>query len=249
VRKYLFIGLCCLVVVAAGIWFLSRRNLEIKSPAPTEPAPNVKATLPVEPEKVIDYGRLKETKDSPLAELMKERKAGYGVNNSLDMIVKSDETIKVGDNTVPMKKILDEVRLQQGEILETDLQTGRDGKTSQEYGIHVVQPEDNIWDIHFRLLKEYYNHKGIQVSPLADEPDRLGRSSGVGKLLKFSEHMVHIYNVKEGKLETNLDQIYPLTKVVVYNMSHIFALLDRIDYKDVNRIEFDGETLWLPAEM
>jgi hypothetical protein len=248
-RKYLLIALCCLCVGAAGIWFLSRRNLQTSTPAQVEPVPNVKATLPVEPEKLIDYGKLKETEDSPLAELMKERKAGYGVEKSLDMIVKSDETIKVGDNTVPMKKILDEVKLKQGEILETDLQTGTDVKTPQEYGIHVVQTEDNIWDIHFKLLKEYYDHKGIQVSPLADEPDRVGRSSGVGKLLKFSEHMVHIYNVKEGTLETNLDQIYPLSKVVVYNMTHIFALLDRIDYKDVNRIEFDGETLWLPAEM
>lgn len=248
-RKYLLIALCCLVVVATGIWFLSGRNLETKPPVPIEPAPNAKATLPIEPEKLIDYGKLKETENSPLAELMKDRKAGYGVEKSLDMIVKSDETIKVGDNTVPMKKILDEVRLKQGEILETDLQTGTDGKTPQEYGIHVVQPEDNIWDIHFKLLKEYYDHKGIQVSPLADEPDHLGKSSGVGKLLKFSEHMVHIYNVKEGRLETNLDQIYPLSKVVVYNMSHIFALLDRINYKDVSRIEFDGETLWLPAEM
>ena len=119
----------------------------------------------------------------------------------------------------------------------------------EEYGIHVVQANDNIWDIHFKLLRDYYDHKGIQVAPLADEPDTKGKSSGIGKILKFSEHMVHIYNVKESKLSTNLDQIYPLSKIVVYNMSFIFALLDRIDYKDVARIEFDGETLWLPAEL
>jgi len=116
------------------------------------------------------------------------------------------------------------------------------------YGIHVVQPGENIWEIHFRLLEDYYDNKGIALSPLSDEPDDLGHSSGVGKILKFSEEMVHIYNLKERKLETSLDFIYPLSKIVVYNMGHVFALLDRINYKDVERIAFDGETLWLPAE-
>jgi hypothetical protein len=31
-------------------------------------------------------------------------------------------------------------------------------------------------------------------------------------------------------------------------MEQIFALLDLIDYEKVNRIQFDGETLWIPAE-
>jgi hypothetical protein len=112
----------------------------------------------------------------------------------------------------------------------------------------VVQPGENIWEIHFRLLEDYYDDKEIALSPLSDEPDRLGYSSGVGKILKFSEEMVHIYNLKERKLETSLDLIYPLSKIVVYNMGNVFALLDRINYKDVERIAFDGETLWLPAE-
>jgi len=105
-----------------------------------------------------------------------------------------------------------------------------------------------MWDIHFRLLKEYYDHKEIELSALADEPDRLGYSSGVGKILKFSEQMVHIYNMRERKLDTELGLIYPLSKVVIYNMGNVFALLERINYEDVQRIEFDGETLWLPAE-
>lgn len=210
-----------------------------------EAAPRVE----IPAEKVIDYGKIKENSDKALTDLMQERKEPYGVEQSLDMIVKSDESIKVGDETVSMKKILDKVRLEQGEILESNLGTGPEEKKLEEYGIHVVQEKDNIWDIHFKLLRDYYAHKGIDVSPLADEPDLRGRSSGVGKILKFSEHMVHIYNLKEHTLETDLDQIYPLTKVVVYNMGFIFALLDRVDYEDVQRIEFDGETLWLPADL
>jgi len=38
-----------------------------------------------------------------------------------------------------------------------------------------------------------------------------------------------------------------LSKIVIYNMDRVFALLDAIDYEDVNQIEFDGETIWLPA--
>jgi hypothetical protein len=239
----------CVALVAGGVWFFLQQpktpQLIVEQPAQA-PA---KARLAIPEEKVIDYGKLRDAKDDELSQLMEERKATYGVEKSIDMIVKSDESIKVGEQTVQMEKILDQVRLNQGEILETDLATGTVKGKPREYGIHVVQPSDNIWDVHFKLLKDYYDHKGIQISPLADEPDRGGKSSGVGKILKFSEHMVHIYNVKDGKLESDLDLIYPMSKIVVYNMSYIFALLDRIDYQDVERIEFDGETLWLPAEL
>ncbi|MBU4184653.1 MAG: hypothetical protein KKC23_00315, partial [Proteobacteria bacterium] len=108
--------------------------------------------------------------------------------------------------------------------------------------------EDNIWNIHFNFLKDYFDHKGIALSPLADEPDRRGFSSGVGKILKFSEKIVTIYNIKERKIAVDINLIYPLSKVVVYNMDRIFALLDRIDYNNANRIQFDGETLWINSD-
>jgi hypothetical protein len=231
------------------MWFMSRPPDKSPIEAASSPRPVVAPRVEIPTEKVIDYGKIKENSDSTLTDLMNERKEPYGVEQSIDMIVKSDESIKVGDETVPMKTILDQVRLEQGEIIETNLGKTPEEKKPGEYGIRVVQAQENIWDIHFKLLKDYYAHKGIHVSPLADEPDLQGRSSGVGKILKFSEHMVHIYNMREHKLETDLNQIYPLTKVVVYNMSFIFALLDRVDYQDVHRIEFDGETLWLPAEL
>jgi len=59
---------------------------------------------------------------------------------------------------------------------------------------------------------------------------------------------VHIYNIKDRKLDTELNRILPLSKIVVYNMQRIFALLDQIDYNHVNHIRFDGETFWIPAE-
>ena len=104
----------------------------------------------------------------------------------------------------------------------------------------------NIWNIHFTFLKDYFGLRGIQLSPREDEPDNQGISSGVGKLLKFSEKMVYIYNIRQRRIDVNLDLIHTLSKIVVFKMKQIFTLLDQIDYKHVNRIQFDGDTLWLP---
>ena len=246
--KYVLLASLCVILIGVGLWLALREGEgPAKSPQPTL-TPGATKKMAVPSEKVIDYNKLQERTDESLTALMEARKAPYGVEKSIDMIVRSDESIKVGEETLRMKKILDEVRLRLGEIVETDL--AGESKPEEEgdvFGIHVVQPHENIWDIHFNLLKDYYDHKGIQLSPLADEPHPQGYSSGVGKILKFSESLVHIYNLRERRLETDLDQIYPLSKIVIYNMSRVFALLDRIDYEDVNRIEFDGETLWLPA--
>jgi hypothetical protein len=122
------------------------------------------------------------------------------------------------------------------------------GSAVGAYGIHVVKPGDNIWNIHFQFLKSYFSKRGVTVSPVADEPLKTGTSSGVGKLLKFSENMVHIYNLKTEQIDRDLHTIEPLSKIVVFNLGQVFALLDTIDYDQINHIEFDGETLWLPAE-
>ena len=245
--KHVFVGACCIVLIGIGLWFVWRQAREpIKQPGGAFSTTS-KKRMPVSSEKVIDYGKLREKSDEALTALMEERKAPYGIEKSIDMIVRPDESIKVGKETVRMQKILDEVRVKQGEILETDLVAETKPNERDAFGIHVVQPDENIWDIHFNLLNDYYDHKGIHLSPLADEPDRLGYSSGVGKILKFSENLVHIYNLRKRALDSDLHLIYPLSKIVVYNMGRVFALLDRINYKDVNRIEFDGETLWLPA--
>jgi hypothetical protein len=75
-----------------------------------------------------------------------------------------------------------------------------------------------------------------------------GYSSGVGKLLKFSENMVYIYNVIEKTFSENLNLIEPQSKIVIYKMDRVFAFLEQVDYQKINRIQFDGDTLWVPAE-
>jgi len=121
-------------------------------------------------------------------------------------------------------------------------------KKNEIYGVYVVRPGDNIWNIHFTFLKDYFEVRGIELAPLSDEPSSLGVSSGVGKLLKFSEKIVYIYNIRQHKIDVNLDLIHPLSKIVVFKMNQVFSLLDQIDYKNINRIQFDGETLWLPPQ-
>ena len=245
-KKVLGIAAICVILLALGIAGLKLWQKQGTTPV-TENLPQ-KIRIPVQPQPILDYNRLE--KDKELNTLMNKRKEEYGVNKGIDMIVSSDESIKVGDSTIQMQEILDKIDLSRGDIVEKNIQSiGADSnKNIQFFGIHVVQPGDNIWNIHFKFLKNYFENKGISLSPLADEPNQRGLSSGVGKLLKFSENIVYIYNIKERKLDTDLNIIQPLSKIVVYNMNQVFALLNQIDYSQVNLIHFDGETLWIPAE-
>lgn len=226
-------------IAAAGLFLMQK-----KLTGPVEKNLSEKVHVPIKSQPVIDYNKLE--KDKELQILTQKRKTKYGVEKSVDIIVKSDESLKIGDSIVPMQEILDKIRIKSGDIIEKDIEgaTLPDGRI-RAFGIYVVKPEDNIWNIHFKFLKDYFDHKGVALAPLADEPDRKGFSSGIGKLLKFSEKIVTIYNIKERKIAVNLNLIYPLSKVVVYNMDRIFALLDRIDYNNANHIQFDGETLWI----
>ena len=75
-----------------------------------------------------------------------------------------------------------------------------------------------------------------------------GQSSGVGKILKFSESMVVIYNLLEKKMEMDINLLKPLSKIIVYNMDEVFSLLHDINFDKIDRIQFDGKTIWIPAK-
>ena len=159
------------------------------------------------------------------------------------------EAIRAAGSEAPeaLARRLGDLRVRRSDLADRlARQTGAAGGV-EAYGIHVVQPGDNIWDIHFRFLREYFEDRGVTLSPVDDEPTAPGRSSGVGRILKFSENMVYIYNIRERQLGTDLDLIHPLSKIVVFNLGRALALLDRIDYRRIDRVRFDGETLWVPA--
>ena len=150
-----------------------------------------------------------------------------------------------------MKSIQDDINtlmLKKGDLESELKQLLTEKEKPEAYGIYVVQNGDNIWDVHFAFLTEYFTSRGIVLSRTADEPDAGGKSSGVGKILKFSENIVYIYNTRDRRLEKDINMIHPLSKIVVFNMGQVFELLDRLAYGDIEKIEFDGDNLWLPAE-
>ncbi|MCP4720101.1 MAG: hypothetical protein GY860_11645, partial [Desulfobacteraceae bacterium] len=163
----------------------------------------VKGSINVPP--TIDYKDLE--KDKTLKTLMDTRKEDLGIQKSLDMIVKSDESFIINGSRVSMKEILEKAFTKSGDVYQENISTsgGAIPGKIRRYGIHVVQPGDNIWNIHFNILKEYYGNRDIQVASKADEPGNLGFSSGVGKILKFSETMVIIYNLIEKKVVEDIN--------------------------------------------
>lgn len=200
------------------------------------------------PPHTIDYKDL--TADSPTEQMMTARKEKLGIKESLDMIVRSDESFIVGDKKVSMVEILEKVFTRKGDILREKISESGESvpEDIREYGIYVVQPGDNIWNIHFNILKEYYHSQGINVAPKADEPFDTGLSSGVGKILKFSETMVVIYNLIDEQVVADIDILEPLSKIVIYNMDEVFSLLQDINYDNVDRVQFDGRTIWIPTQ-
>ncbi len=245
-NKILGIIAICVVITAVIVAGLKFRAKQEKQPEPAPPKPVVQPDSQPEPRRVMDYNKLEQ--DNNLNTLMKERKAKYGIENGIDLVVRSDESLKVGNKIVSMEKILDETRLKQGDLVEKNISNKNKKRPAEELGIYVVQKGDNIWNIHFRMLKDYFDRRQISLSPVADEPKQNGSSTGVGKILKFSENIVYIYNLNEETFDTEINLIQPLSKIVIYRMGEVFALLEQIDYKNVNHIQFDGEVLWIPGD-
>lgn len=353
-KKLTMLVILVALIIAACAGLLWWRFHKQAPPVATQaPAPEVRQ--PVEAPAVIDYDRLDENKQ--MQTMIDDRKNAYGVKDGLDMIVRPDESIRIGGKTISIQEIIDTIRLHEGEIVEQDVtgydeqqraliarrnrlvelelaerrlreleaqldaddagpsdliearskeverlkpmvdayqellqsqqareqylelaKTGDDQqknkahkalrdleahrqeleqmlmlppipkKMRNELGIYVVQPGDNIWNIHFRFLRDYFKQRGVELSPLSDEPGKQGKSSGVGKILKFSEKLVFIYNIRERKIEWDLNLIYPRNKLVVYQMERVFNLLAPIELQNVDRIQFDGENIWISAE-
>ena len=232
-------GVIILLLVLAAGWLWVREN-EKSIPRP------VVERLPVHPPATIDTSQVK--KNPELNALMEKRKEEYGVGSGVEVIAKPGESIKVGKTVVPMNEVLNKIQSGKQHITETDLAKPSSSATPDAYGIYVVRPGDNIWDVHFRILKSFFAGKGITLSRWADQPLRNGDSSGVGRILKYSEKMVSIYNIEEHRVDTHLNLIQPYSKIVVFNIGQALEILKQIDYQHINNVRFDGERLSISPE-
>lgn len=169
-----------------------------------------------------------------------ERKASFGLNQSLDVVVRSDESIVLNDNVVSMAELARELDRYRGQVSDQSLE-GRDQLSA--WGVYRVRPGDNLWNIHLALLTEYLAGHGVKLAPGADQPKPTGYSSGVGRILKFAEHMVGVYNVKTRRMSHNINLLEPGEKIVVFNLSEIFGQLKGINPQDLDGVMFDGRVL------
>ena len=260
-------------------WDVPPQPAEAPRPAVTQSV-SQSVTLPAtQPrQEVIDYDKLKDRTDPTLQAAIDDRKDDFGLTDSVDMVAREEETIKVGGETVSLSEILAEIGKNEGEaskqpdpaaavdspagreMTASDLANGEAGqagarpgepaeirKQVQFYGIYVVRAGDNLWNIHFAILREYLKHKGIETSPNADARTAGGTSSGVGRILKDAESMVHIFNVRTKTLDRNLNLLKPDEKVVIFNLTRLENILGQINAGNIDTVVYDGKELYLPG--
>lgn len=259
----------------------AKKQVEGKLAKKSLPAPVTKPAEVPPPAPIIDYEKIEEKSDRDLKRLVQQRKKEFGVEKSVDMVVKPGEHIRVGEEIVPLDRILAEIEAQKEEKraqVTTPSQPAKEmpapsqpvkpetkpippmlrepikplpaeprKKTVGYYGVYVVRPGDNLWNIHFAFLREYFGSKGIQIPLDADEP--IGsRSSGIGRILKYAETMVHIFNLKTKKLSKDLNLLEPKEKIVIFNLSALDQALAPLTYEEIDAIHFDGRDLILPEQ-
>jgi hypothetical protein len=49
-------------------------------------------------------------------------------------------------------------------------------------------------------------------------------------------------------VDVDINLLSPLSKIIVYNMDEVFSLLRDINFDTIDRIQFDGKTIWVPAK-
>ena len=155
-------------------------------------------------------------------------------------------------NPVQSKQKIDKSDLKAQDELEiesyfaTMIHSTEPKKQSTSYGIYLTRNGDNLWNIHFTFLREYFSARGIKISTIADEP--LGdQSSGVGRILKYAEEMVYVFNLKTKKLSKDINLLKPLEKIVIFNVSKLHNVLSSLSEGQLNSIHFDGHDLKIPG--
>ncbi len=194
----------------------------------------------------------------------KQRRQAFQLNKSVDHIVLKDEPFQVDGQKLTIGSILKHLNGKTGKagqsaplpgIEEHDLTADTDNSRTPEqaqstqklayYGVRVVRPGENLWNIDYAIIREYFARRQILLPAVADEPAPDGRSSGIGRLLKFIQGVVYIYNVKEHRLETNPNLIHPSAIVVFFKISDLFAALNQLQPGDLQMLHYVRDSLRL----
>ncbi len=180
----------------------------------------------------------------PVETSQEQRKEAFGLSNSVDHVLLKDEPFELGGKTLTIDGIQSDMRGQRGEGAPgAAAQAG--GADSPYYAVRIVRPADNVWKIHYAILQEYLARRQVILPKNADRKLPNGRSSSVGKLLKFIESVVTVYNVDQSKIEKNINVIYPGSLVVFFKISDLFKALDKLQSDDWKWIRYVKGTIRL----
>jgi hypothetical protein len=160
-----------------------------------------------------------------------ERKQAFGLENSVDHIILKDEPFEIAGKTYTIDGIQSEIQKSRTQM-QTAGSSAPVGADTPYYGVHIVQPSENVWKIHFEILREYLARRQVILPPNADRPLPGGRSSGVSRLLKFIESVVIVYNAGENRVEKNINLIHPQSFIIFFKISDLFKALDQMQAED-----------------
>lgn len=183
-----------------------------------------------------------------------ERQQIAGFKDSVDYIVGPDEPFEVGGKTWTINEIRNRLLPEEKkesllpQITETEVgssirkpivaPTPPRPKPADYYAVRIVQPGDNLWSIHYQIIRDYLARRHIILASHADQPHPDGRSSGIGRLLKFIESVVVVYDFDKNRAETALNLIHPYQIVIFFKISDLLAALDRLQPDDLNRLRY-----------
>ncbi len=191
-----------------------------------------------------------------------ERREAFQLKNSVDFIVTKDEPFEAAGRMLTIGEILGipQIGKDSSEIVPSveekeigsrvrrPIQTSTAPAPSRQiayYGVKVVKRTENVWDIHYSILREYFARKDVILPTDSDKPSLDGRSSGIGRILKFIEGVVYVYSINGNQLIKNIDLIQPGSFIVFFKISDLFAALDAIQPEDLSSIRYVNNYLRL----
>jgi len=186
----------------------------------------VKKTMP--PSKKIE-----EKVEKIMREEIPAKELKTQLEESLDHVVTREEKFQVKGEHLSLAEIFRSAGIKEGEgdIL---------------YGIKEIKAGDDVWTIHYKILRKFFQKEGITLPPQADKPNERGYSSGAGKILKYDEKKAYIYNIKSKRLRSgDINLIYPGEDILFFSMKDVFSHLRGKDLSFLDRLYFDGDHLYM----